>query len=141
MVNKGGLGGRGNFLNKFFKAATGHKGEVPRTGICTVANWEVSWRVLDHFITRVVKFGSKITSPLQRCTRGSKVEEDVGTRLESLKKAKKAIRNKGEYIKPKDRESQAFTMAKREGISKIPFTRRMWGMLSAKLLSIRETEW
>ena len=44
----------------------------------------------------------------------------MGTRLDSLIKAKKAIRNKGEYMYPKDRESQAFTMAKREGISKIP---------------------
>ena len=55
MANKRALAGRGNFLNKHFKAATGHKGELPRTGICTVANWEVSWRVLDHFIIRVVK--------------------------------------------------------------------------------------
>ena len=64
----------------------------------------------------------------------------MGTRLESLRKAKKAKRNKGEYMKPKGRESQALTMAKREGMSKIPFTRLTWGMFSAKLLSIRETE-
>ena len=42
MANKGALGGRGNLWNRSFRAATGHKGEAPRTGICTVANCEVS---------------------------------------------------------------------------------------------------
>ena len=101
MANKGALGGRGNFLNRSFKAVTGHNGEEPRAGICTVANWEVSWRVLDHFIIRVEKCGSKITSPLQRWTRRSKVEGNVGTRLESLKKAKRLRETRGNKCSPR----------------------------------------
>ena len=49
-----------------WRAVTGQRGEGCSTGICTVANWDCFWRVLDHLTTMVANSLLGMKSALHR---------------------------------------------------------------------------
>ena len=77
----------------FFKAQWGQSGLLPSLGseMILISSWV--WRVLVHFTRIFTNFWEKKISPVARCLDMSKVENECGVILDSLKKPKNATRN------------------------------------------------
>ena len=80
-----------------WRAVVGHREEFGMVGSLIILQDLADCRVLDHLIIMWVPGGANMTSPLAKCWRGLKVEEEVGKRLDIRKNPWKANKNNAAY--------------------------------------------